>query len=119
MNNNKISVGQPIWVRYKGFDHRRDKSAYEVIVTKVGRKYFEVSDENGRDKGKYEIETMLQAIDSNYRYKAYISLDEINIEDEFDKLNDEIKEAFRTYGKLPYTLQQLRDIKKIITNDNN
>jgi len=110
----ELKIGQKLWVRYRGFDRRRDSKAEEVEITKIGRKYFDV-EQDGYNRGKYEIETMMQAVDSNYRNKAYLSIEEINEEDEISKLSNEITTAFRTYGNLPYSLEQLRAISKIIT----
>ncbi|MES2287445.1 MAG: hypothetical protein V4547_17255 [Bacteroidota bacterium] len=110
----EIKVGQKIWVRYNGHDTRKDNKPYEAEVVKVGRKYFEALNVGYTRPDKYELESMIQAVDSNYRNKAYLSIEEINDENERNKLSSKLKEAFRSYGTLPFTLQQLRDIDKII-----
>ncbi len=111
----ELKVGQKIWIRYKGFDKWRKSDPSEVVITKIGRKYFEVATEDGYRKGKYEIETMLESVYSNYRNKAYLSLKEINDEDEKTKLSNKIKNKFNSYGELPFSLDQLKKIDEIIT----
>lgn len=108
-----LKLGQKVWIRYNGGDTRRSREVREGIITKVGRKYFEVNN-NDWTGGKFDIKTMVEAVDSNYRDTAYLSLDEIEKEIEYGKLSSEIRNAFSAYSKLNFSIEQLRAIKEII-----
>jgi len=110
----KLKVGQKVWMRYNGFDSRRSIEIKEGLVTKVGRRYFEVNN-NDYTGGRFEIDTMIESGETNYRDKAYLSKDEIENEIEFGKLSSEITAVFKTYSKLPLSIEQLRAIKEIIS----
>jgi len=78
---------------------------------KVGRKYFEL---DGYYRCKFEIDTMIQSNETNYRDKCYLTLQEILDEKEQSKLSSEVRLFFSGYGKVNLTLEQLRKINEII-----
>ncbi len=113
-----LKVGQKVWIRYAGFDSRHSRDIREGVITKVGRKYFEVNN-NKWDGGRFEIETMIESNNSNYKDHAYLSIKDIEEEIEFGNLSSEIRKTFGHYGKLSFSLEQLRAIKEIINPSSN
>lgn len=92
-----------------------NKEIKEYMIKKIGRKYFEVWD------GIYEFTTTKFYIGSNQQvtdyspdWVIYFSKQEILDEYEFSQLTSNIREVFSVYGKVDLTLEQLREIKKII-----
>ena len=63
---------------------------------------------------KYDLETLRQVTETNYENKVYLKLQDILDEKEHQKLSDEIKRAFNGFGKLQYSLEQLRKIAEIV-----
>ena len=110
----ELTVGTKLFLRYDGFDHRRDRKLIEVEIIKLGIKYFYVAGKDFYGTEKFEISTLAHCVDSNYKYSVYFSREEVDKKDEFSRLSNEIKTAFTTYGKLPYSLEQLQAIKNII-----
>lgn len=105
-----VVVGQKVWVNPSSLWTNK-REPFEATVSKVGRKYFEL-DECPREK--YDLETLRQVTETNYQNKVYIKLQDILDEKEHQKLSDEIKRAFNGYGKLQYSLEQLRKIAEIV-----
>lgn len=99
-----MKVGQTVYIVATD---PRNKGIKEAVVTKVGRKYFEV---NPEWLGKYVLKTMMQHI-PNYtgRYQAYESLQAISDEKEFYHLGGEIRK-----GDYEMTLEQAREIARIL-----
>lgn len=110
----ELKVGQKLWLRYCGFDHRKSREITEVIISKIGNKYFYVEGEGYYGGGKFDKENMQQAVDSNYKDTAYLSMEEIEKEDEFESLSNNIRAAFNGYNRINYSLEQLRAIKAIL-----
>ena len=105
----KIQVGQTIWLRRASTHGTREP--IEAVVETVGKKYFTLVD---RPREKYDLETLKQVVDSNYKNVVYLSLQTILDEDEFAKLSDEVRKPFQYYGNPKLTLDQLRRIKAIL-----
>lgn len=106
-----IKVGDILYGRES---YRRETSEIkEYIVEKVGRIYFYVENQPRR---RYNIET-LQHFDKDYgqlNHQLYRTAQEIQDKIEHERLSDTIKSKFRDYGKLPYTLEQLKQINEIL-----
>lgn len=91
-----------------------NKGVHERIVSRVGRKYFYIEGD-GREQG-YDKETL------KFSHKDYSQCDvqlyrtkqEILDSRELSQLNDKIRGYFSGYGRINLTLQQLREIDKII-----
>lgn len=109
-----MEIGQKIYLKPIGNAARYGKDIVETVVTKVGRKYFEVSYPCNR----IEIESMKddngQYISS---YVAYLSLQDIEDEKEYYRIHAEIKDNFSgmSYSK-QFSLDQLQRILNIIKN---
>ena len=108
MKDKKIQVGQTVAVMPSRFDI--EKEPFEAVVSSVGKKYFTIE---GRSE-KYDLATGIQANDTNYKNIVYASMQELNEYIEYARLSAKIKSAFRAYGELEYTLEQLRKIAEII-----
>lgn len=105
-----VVVGQKVWVNPSSLCRSR-REPFEATVSKVGRKYFELTE---RPREKYDLETLRQVTETNYENKVYLKLQDILDEKEHQKLYDEIKKAFNGYSKLQYSLEQLRKIAEIV-----
>jgi len=111
MSSPKIKVGQKVYIKTYGNARRRlgDKILDDVI-TKVGRKYFEVEN---LFRIRFFIKTMLN--DGNgyaCDYHCYLNRKEIEDEQEYSKLGSKFRDIFQ-HSKLPLTLSQLREIDAI------
>ena len=105
-----MEIGQTVYLRPIGNAARGSSKIEEVVITKVGRKYFETE-----GHGRFEIETMRQdgrGYVSNYQ--AYLSLEDIEQEKEQNRLVDEICKVFRGYGRPEVTFEQARAIADIL-----
>lgn len=105
-----VVVGQKVWVNPSSLWRGR-REPFEATVSKIGRKYFELME---CPREKYDLETLRQVTETNYENKVYLKLQDILDEKEHQKLSDEIKRAFNGYGKLQYSLEQLRKIAEIV-----
>lgn len=105
-----ITVGQTVWVKHIG-SRFRGSDVSESVVTKVGSKYFYL-DNNSRDR--YSIFTGMQDSDYSIRKIVYISYEVILEEKEHSILSDLIKSSIPQYGKLPYTITQMKTVCDIL-----
>ncbi len=105
-----VVVGQKVWVNPSSL-LRSKKEPFEATVSKVGRKYFELIE---CPREKYDLKTLRQVTEMNYENQVYFKLQDILDEKEHQKLSNEIKRAFNGYGKLQYSLEQLRKIAEIV-----
>lgn len=105
-----VIVGQKVWVKPSSLWRSR-KEPFEATVSKVGRKYFELTE---CPREKYDLETLRQVTETNYENKVYLQLQDILDEKEHLRLSDEIRRAFNGYGKLQYSLEQLRKIAEVV-----
>jgi DNA-binding MarR family transcriptional regulator len=112
----KKTKSEPLFVGQILF--KREKSAYdggsikEYKITKIGKKYFEC--EGLRHRFNISNLTYECKDYSQFNYTLYRSIKEIEEEDEYNNLLKQIREDFRSY-KLSFTLEQLRKINLIIT----
>ena len=110
----KVEIGQEMCIVSTD---SRNCSTFTVKVTKVGRKYFTVS--NVKEGYKYptvefEINDWYQKGD--YRsWTLYLNLQEYEEVLEIDRLNSQIRTCFSSvYGKSKLSLDQLKRINSII-----
>lgn len=109
----KITVGQKIWaVPPKQRASNPDPEPIECEVLKVGRKYFEVKP--SYQLHKVSIDTLQHEIDSSYKTSYYLTLQEILEEREKSVILGKLKEIFGSYRTPLVTLEQLREINKIL-----
>lgn len=99
-----MQVGQKVWV-YSGM--YRKSTITETVVTKVGKKYFEVD----KFRNRYYIETLIEdAGQYTATSRVYLSLQDYEDEKELNYLADK----FRGFQFRTLSLEQLRQINKII-----
>lgn len=106
----KPVVGETLYLVWVG-DRRYGRGNREVTVTKVGRKYFEVSGECCQ----FFISTWME----NYQYgsadwKVWESKESYEEYRELETLNYTFKSFFDGWGKPKITLDQARRIKAIL-----
>ena len=107
-----MRVGQTVYLRPTGNAVRRSSEIKEAVITKVGRKYFEVEPSHF---GRFEIESMQQDGKGYVSdYQAYLSLEAIQVEKEHNRLLDEVTKVFRGYGRPIATFDQIKAIAKIL-----
>lgn len=87
----------------------------ENIIKKVGRKYFEVWDgEHEYTITKFHLDTKRQVTNYSPDWILYFSKQEVINEQEHNKIISEIRKVFEGWSKVNLSLEQLREIKKII-----
>lgn len=107
----KLKVGMNVWIKTTGNKARYGTEVYEAKVTKVGNKYFYLS---GLECDKFDFEFGVEKTDYCKNYKVYLTKQEISDEEEFYKLRNKIRKAFGSLTYKEFTLEQLRDINKIV-----
>lgn len=122
MTKNKLQVGQKIFVKpVSGQALSYSKEISEHTIEKIGKKYFTLKDfYRGLSARRFIINTMQD--DSNgysANYTCYTSIQEINDENEFNELKTIIRKTFDVFTwNEKLTLEKLRKIKQIITEEN-
>ena len=106
----KVQAGQKVWVIVKNY-HGKERDPVEATVSKVGRKYFQLHPD---ETTKYSLETGVEAIESNYCNRVYLTLQEILDEKEHVALSNSLKQVFGGYGRLPYPLDVLRKVAELL-----
>ena len=106
--SNKLEVGQEVWV----VNPDRNVMRYET-VTKVGKKYFYTKET------KFELETLREYYNSttsssHWSAMAYITKQEHDNIIEVQLLTRKIKDRFSTYSGPNLSLEDLRQIMKIL-----
>ena len=105
--NREIEVGQKVYVtNHKGLE--------ELIVTRVGRKYFYATLPEIRWERQFILETMRENQDYGSPATVYPTLTEYEEEKELYALFQRIREAFSRHGKPEITLMQAREIHAIL-----
>lgn len=108
----KLEVGQKIFIQ--SLDNRRgaDTELKECTVTKVGKKYFEV---DSFYMGRFFLDTLFQdGKGYSAGYRAYLTRQDYEDEQEATKLVDELRKVFGGYGRPKFSLYQLQRIKAIV-----
>ena len=113
-----IYKGQEVYYQYIG--HRVNGKGNEpelTTVTKVGRKWFEVE---AVKNTRFDLQT-LQNDGKGYSSssRVILSLVDYRNEREQSRLNELISEYFRTFSRKSITLEQLREIAKVLNIEPN
>ena len=113
-----LEVGKTVFLKPVNNEARRSKEIKEKFILKIGRKYFFVGKEGETvDKRtlKFSIDTLYQE-NKGYapNWQVYFDKQEIFDEREFYELISKIRKEFTEYGKLRFTLNQLRRISVIM-----
>src|SRR3990167_6632004 len=108
----KIITGQKIWYKAISARHGDDLSLKESTVDTVGKKWFTLAD---KWLGRFSIETLLQdngPYSSSHR--VYLNKETVELETEIKNLTTEIRNYFAGYWELKLSIEELKEIKKII-----
>lgn len=111
----KSMVGQTVYLKSDGNNARYGVKIKECKITKVGRKYYEVGEENSKYFNvKFKIEGNDQVTEYSADWKLYFSQQEILDEEEYNATMSLLRSKFDRWGVKEFTLDQLRRIKAII-----
>lgn len=114
--NKDIEIGTTVYLKSGYNTSRRNMEVVETTITKVGRRYIEVEAGNGVRRGiKFDITNGLKQV-TNYtpEWILYFSKEEIEEEQEYDKLKEICMKAFDRWEGKEFTIDQLRRIKAIL-----
>jgi hypothetical protein len=116
MIKSKIEIGQTVYLKPLNNAARRSSEIIESVVTKVGKKYFNVSPEYLR---RFSLDTMLQDCGNwTAEYKAYLSKQEILDEREKYELYDYLRKTyFDMYSRKNIKLETLRAIREVLNKE--
>ena len=108
-----MEVGQKVYLKPTIYNRPGEPQEYEI--KSIGRKLIHV----WQDKKEYTVikfnkDTLRQRSNFSPSWELYFSLQEIEDEKEFTSLHNEIERTFRYGGRDKFTLEQLRQIKRII-----
>ena len=112
-DSNKLHVGQKLWMVISR-PHHKNVEPVEVVISKVGKKYFELEDYH---RDKFDIETLRSVNETNYKNQCYFTLQEILDNREFNRISEQLKNIFVGYNEPKLTLEQLRKIKDVIEGE--
>lgn len=111
----KLVVGNTVFLKPLYNKARYSSDIEKGVITKIGRKYFEVSTYDDMSFPiKFIIETMLQQTDYSPNWKVYLSEQEILDEKESQNLIMSITKYVGLHGEKSLSLDQLRRIYNII-----
>lgn len=102
-----MEVGQKVWVYEARY---RVPGLTEAVITKVGKKYFEVD----AVRGKFYIEDLRFVTEFSSFCRVYLSRQDYEDEQEIKYLDDKLRSIFKVFGKTNLSLEQLRQINQII-----
>jgi len=110
-----MEVGQKVYLK-PILSSNRVKETQEYEIRSIGTKYLHVF--KGHDECKFDKKT-LKHINKPYSAQWELFLDKQELMDleEFNSLHGEIENAFRYDGKKLFSLDQLRQIKRIIDGE--
>jgi len=107
-----MQVGQKVYLEPIGDQSRISSEILECEVLKVGRKFIYIN--AGRREMKFHTDTLRQVTRYSPDWQIRFSLQEIEDEKEFNNLHSQLESAFRYGSRDKFTLDQLRQIKRII-----
>ena len=104
-----MEIGNEIYLEPKSNAARYSKEIKTVTIKKIGRKYFEVNEMNGRffidtleiDGGQYTPE-----------WQGYLSLKHIEDKIESEKICNELRQFFN--GRVGLPIEKMREIRNMI-----
>lgn len=107
-----MEIGQTIYMKPIGNAARFNRDIKECTISKIGRKFFEV---NEIPRSRFHIDNLLHdGGDYNPDYKGYLSLKDIEDEDEAGRLYREIKTIWFDGYTNSIPLHKLIEIKEIL-----
>lgn len=113
-----MQVGDNVYLKPSNNAARRTSEIREWKIKSVGRKYFEVWDgERDYSAMKFYIDGLKQVTNYTPDWIVYFSKQEILDENEFFEIFNHVRNTFSRLSKPNLSLQQLRDIKKIMDGE--
>ena len=111
-----MEIGQTIYLKPLGNQVRYSKDIIRAKITKIGRKYFSIITDFGTlDNIRFFKDTLIHdAGGYPASYKVYFSIQEIERKNEKNRLYSNIRKKFSDSYRCFLSLDQLRDIDKII-----
>ncbi|MGG1664473.1 hypothetical protein [Brevibacillus sp. NRS-1366] len=110
---NKLEVGMKVYLKPDGNMARHTEDIKEMLIKKIGRKYFEVWDgSNERWVIKFDLKEYNEVTDYAADWKLYFNKQDILDEAETQKLKWDIEKKINTL-----TLEQLKKISTIIESE--
>lgn len=109
----KLTSGQTVWIKESGKHIKKDLMS--TVVTKVGNKYFEVSQSNGR----FRLSDFIEEKDFGLKSKIYLTKEDYESEINLSKLKEEVRLYFQHNYNIGLSYDALVQIKNIITNHEN
>lgn len=108
---NELTVGQKLYLVPSTLDCAKNREPKEVTISKVGQKYFYLQE---YQRNKYDIETLQEVNNFNYKGQCYFTLQEILNLREINSLYRKIREYFSGYREKEISLENLRKINELI-----
>ena len=108
---NKLTVGQTIFYQGGLGRSRSDKELKETVITKVGRKYFELE---SLYRCKFDINTLDEVSEFSSSIKLYLSKEAYDDEVKSNKLIRDIRDKLGSYGSTNIPLFKLEMIMNIL-----
>jgi len=109
-----MKVGTKVYLEPIGNQLSFGKDIKESVVTKVGRKYFEIQG----NYNKFSLEKMTDVTIYCPNYKIYLSRNEIEEIHEKEKYGNEFRKFFYENISKKLSLIQMKAIQNIIDNPN-
>lgn len=111
MKNKNVQAGQVVW--FDKPQYRGPGELMELVVKKVGRKYFYLATDHWREY-RIDLGTMREhEPDSNYNGRVFLHKEEWEQEQELNRLRRVVESYFRK-GVKKLTVQALAQIEHII-----
>ena len=114
----KLEIGMEVWLEPINNQLRYgSKKPVKAVITKIGRKYFEVAKVGWeRFPMKFQIEDLKQKTDYSPDWKFYFDEQHILDEQEHVMLTKHMRSLFSRYDDKILTLEKLRKIHAIIVD---
>ena len=116
MKKEDLKVGQKLWV-HNIYGRERD---YEVVITKIAKKYLYVSSEYGFREDKFSLETFMN-YDPSYssNKKLYLNKEKREKEEMVRSYRIELRDKLLNYLNDDEIIELYKKIKNGISNNNN
>ena len=106
-----LIVGQTVWYNDERGRSRSDKELKETVITKVGRKYFELE---ATYRSKFDVNTLDKVSEFSSSIKIYLSKEAYDDEVKSNKLIRDIRDKLGSYGSTNIPLFKLEMIMNIL-----
>lgn len=114
-----IKVGQEVFVVHATYRSNEAPNTSFQTVTRVGKKYFYTKGQYGTREIKYDIATLVESTESNYKDVAYLKEQDYLDRLEANKIRGEIMNLIGTWGSglREMSLTKLKKIKQLMEKE--